>query len=90
MVMTLEIKDIAEKETIARRYNFAEPEDRQLFGEILTEKTKQYRDVVRSISVLYSMTPEEELWSVLHCYVEITFKTIAKSSIVEININSRV
>ena len=90
MVMTLEIKDIAEKETIARRYNFAEPEDRQLFGEILTEKTKHYRDVVRSISVLYSMTPEEELWSVLHCYVEITFKTIAKSSIVEININSRV
>ena len=90
MIMTLEIKDIAEKETIARRYNFAEPEDRQLFGEILTEKTKHYRDVVRSISVLYSMTPEEELWSVLHCYVEITFKTIAKSSIVEININSRV
>lgn len=90
MIMTLEIKDIAEKETIARRYNFAEPEDRQLFGEILTEKTKHYKDVVRSISVLYSMTPEEEEFSILHCYVEVTFKTIAKSSIVEININRRV
>jgi len=90
MIMTLEIKDIAEQETIARRYNFAEPEDRQLFTEVLTERTKSYRDVVRSISVLYDMTKEEEARSVLHCYVEITFKTIAKSSIVEININKRV
>ena len=90
MIMTLEIKDIAEQETIARRYNFAEPEDRQLFTEVLTERTKAYRDVVRSIEVLYDMTKEEEARSVLHCYVEITFKTIAKSSIVEININKRV
>ena len=90
MVMTLEIKDIAEKETISRRYNFAEPEDRQLFTEVLTERTKSYKDVVRSIQVLYDMTKEEEARSILHCYVEITFKTIAKSSIVEININKRV
>lgn len=90
MIMTLEIKDIAEKETISRRYNFAEPEDRQLFTEVLTERTKQYKDVVRSISVLYDMTEEEEAKSILHCYVEITFKTIAKSSIVELNINRRI
>ena len=90
MLITLEIKDIAEKETIARRYNFAEPEDRQLFTEILAERTKRYKDIVRNISVLYSMTPEEESRSILHCYVEVTFKTIAKSSIVEININKRV
>ena len=51
MLVTLEIKDIAEKETIARRYNFSESEDRQLFTEILTEKTKKYRDIVRQINV---------------------------------------
>jgi hypothetical protein len=90
MLVTLEIKDIAEKETIARRYNFSEPEDRQLFTEILTEKTKKYRDIVRQINVLYSMSPEEEAKSILHCYVEVAFKTIAKSSIVEININKRI
>jgi hypothetical protein len=88
--MTLEIKDIAEKETISRRYNFAEPEDRQLFTEVLTERVRRYKDLVRSISVLYDMTEEEEARSILHCYVEITFKTIAKSSIVELNINRRV
>jgi hypothetical protein len=90
MIMLLEIKDIAEKETIKKRYNFAEPEDRQLFTEILNERIKPYKDMVRSIDVLYDMTPEEEARSVLHCYVEVTFKTIAKSSIVELNINPRV
>ena len=90
MIVTLEIKDIAEKETIAKRYNFAEPEDRQLYTEILAERTRAYRDIVRSINVLYDMSPEEEAKSVLHCYVEVVFKTIAKSSIVEININRRI
>ena len=90
MIITLEIKDIAEQETISRRYNFAEPGDRQLFTEILRERTKGYRDLVRTIEVIYDMTAEEEARSILHCYVEITFKTIAKSSIVEININKRV
>ena len=90
MWMTLEIKEIAEKETIKRRYNFAEPEDRQLFSEILNERVRAYKDDVRELSVLYDMTAEEEARSVLHCYVEITFKSIAKSSIVEININPRV
>ena len=90
MWMTLEIKEIAEKETIKRRYNFAEPEDRQLFSEILNERVKAYKDDVRELTVLYDMTAEEEARSVLHCYIEITFKTIAKSSIVEININPRV
>jgi hypothetical protein len=90
MIITLEIKDIAEKETIARRYNFAEPEDRQLYTEVLSERTRSYRDIVRKIDVLYAMSEEEEARSILHCYVEVTFKTIAKSSIVEININRRV
>ena len=90
MIITLEIKDIAEKETIAKRYNFAEPEDRQLYTEILAERTRPYKDIVRNINVLYDMTPDEEAKSVLHCYVEVIFKTIAKSSIVEININRRI
>ena len=88
--MLLEIKDIAEKESLSKRYNFAEPSDRALFTEMLKEKVKKLKDSVRNIDVLYSMTPWEEQRSILHCYIEVTFKTIVKSSIVEININSRV
>lgn len=90
MLVTLEIKAIAEKETIARRYNFAEPSDRQLFTEVLNERIKHVKDMVRSIDVLYDMTVEEEAKQIIHCYIEVVFKTLAKSSIVEINVNSRV
>jgi hypothetical protein len=90
MLVTLEIKAIAEKESVARRYNMAEPSDRQLFTEVLNEKIKYVRDMVRTVEVLYDMTAEEEAKQVIHCYIEVVFKTLAKSSIVEINVNSRV
>lgn len=90
MLITLEIKDIAERETIARRYNFAEPSDRQLFTEILNERIKPLKDVVRSIEVYYDMSSAEEVKSTIHCYIGVTFRTLAKSSIVEINVNKRV
>ena len=90
MILLFEIKDIAERETISRRYNFAEPEDRQLYSEILSERIKPYRESVRSIEVFYDMTKEEEQRNFIHCYIQLTFKTLLKSSIIEINVNSRV
>ena len=90
MLVTLEIKAIAEKETIARRYNFAEPTDRQLFTEVLNERIRHVRDMVRHIEVIYNMSEEEEAKQIIHCYIEVVFKTLAKSSIVEINVNSRI
>ena len=90
MLVVLEIKDIAERETISRRYNFAEPNDRRIFTEMLNEKIRHVKDMVREVQVFYDMSPEEEARSVIHCYIEVIFKTMAKSSIVEININRRV
>lgn len=90
MLITLEIKDIAERETIARRYNFAEPEDRALFTDLLNEKIKHLKNVVRNIDLYYDMSSSEEARSIIHCYISVVFKTMAKSSIIEININKRV
>ena len=90
MIMLLEIKDIAERETISRRYNFAEPEDRRLYSEILTERIKPYKESVRSIEVFYDMSHAEEQRNFIHCYIQLTFKTLLKSSIIEINVNSRI
>ena len=90
MIMLLEIKDIAERETISRRYNFAEPEDRRLYSEILTERIKPYKESVRSIEVFYDMSNAEEQRNFIHCYIQLTFKTLLKSSIIEINVNSRI
>lgn len=90
MLIVLEIKDVAERETISRRYNFAEPSDRALFTEVLNERVKYLRELVRTVEVYYDMSTEEEAKSVIHCYIQVVFKTMAKSSIVEINVNKRV
>lgn len=90
MMVVLEIKDIAERETIARRYNFADAEDRALFKEVLNERVRYMRELVQELDVLYSMSEIEERKSIIHCYIDVTFKSIFKSSIIEINVNKRV
>ena len=90
MLVTLEIKSIAERETISRRYNFAEPSDRHLFSEVLNERIRHVKDMVRNVEVFYDMSAEEEAKQIIHCYIEVVFRTLAKSSIVEINVNGRV
>ena len=90
MLVTLEIKSIAEKETISRRYNFAEPSDRHLFSEVLNERIRHVKNMVRNVEVFYDMSAEEEAKQIIHCYIEVVFRTLAKSSIVEINVNGRV
>lgn len=90
MLVVLEIKDIAERETISRRYNFAEASDRALFTEVLNERVKHLREMVRDVDVYYDMSASEEAKSIIHCYISVTFRTMAKSSIVEINVNKRV
>lgn len=89
VLITLEIKDIAERETISRRYNFAEAGDRALFKEVLNERIKYMRDLVREVEVYYDMSEQEERKSTIHCYISVIFKTMAKSSIIEINVNKR-
>ena len=90
MMVVLEIKDIAERETIARRYNFADAEDRALFKEVLNERVRYMRELVQELDVLYTMSESEEKKSIIHCYIDVTFKSIFKSSIIEINVNKRV
>ena len=90
MMVVLEIKDIAERETISRRYNFADAYDKALFTEILNKRIEYLKDIVRNINVYYSASAAEEARSILHCYVEVVFKSIFKSSIIEINVNKRV
>ena len=89
-MVVLEIKDIAERETIARRYNFADAEDRALFKEVLNERVRYMRELVQELDVLYTMSESEEKKSIIHCYIDVTFKSIFKSSIIEINVNKRV
>lgn len=91
MYMLLEYKRRIEDFSATLRYNFSEPEDRAIF----TKRARAMfeRDVgtrVRSIDVYFDATPFEEERSWLHCYLSVVFKSLVKTSIIEIDVNSRV
>lgn len=86
-----DIKRTIEDYATSRIYNFAEVEDRNRFTEDARMLfSNRIGTRLRSIDVRFEMNKWEEERSILHCYIEVIFKTIAKRVIVEIDINKRV
>lgn len=91
MEVVLDMKRKLETFVSARLYNFAEPEDRKRFTDDADRMFADYRNKkCREFSVRFDMNPWEEERSILHCYLEVIFKTMAKRGIIEIDINKRV
>jgi len=91
MHVLLELKRKVEALVSSKIYNFAEKEDRVEFTETAERIFGPYRGKkVRDISIYFDMNKFEEERSILHCYMAIVYKTIAKRGIVEIDINKRV
>ena len=70
-------------------YNFSEAEDRKLFTESADRLLSQYRGMCQSAKVRFEATQFEEQRSAIHCYLDVVFKGIIKSGIIEIDINPR-
>ena len=86
-----DIKRVIEDYATSRIYNFAEVEDRNRFTEDARMLfANRIGTRLRSLDVRFEMNKWEEERSILHCYIEVIFKTIAKRVIVEIDINKRV
>ena len=86
-----EIKRELEEYIARKNYVFAEPEDRDRFTNEADLMMDKYRNVkVREVTVYFDMNEFEERRSILHCYVGIKFKSMAKRHILEIDINPRV
>lgn len=92
MRVLLEMKRKLEDMCASLIYNFAEAEDRKRFTEDANRLfANGYVGIkVRSAEVKFEMSPFEEERSILHCYLAVVFRTIAKRVIVEIDINKRV
>ena len=91
VAVMLDMKRQLEEFVSAKLYNFAEEEDRVRFSEDADRMFADYRNKkLRDFSVYFDMNPWEEERSILHCYLAITFKTLAKRGIIEIDINKRV
>jgi hypothetical protein len=91
MMTLLEMKRLVEDYVTSKRYKFAEASDRLIF----TEDVKRILDSFngtkcRSVDVKFDMNKFEEERSIIHCYLEVIFRTIQKRGIIEIDINKRV
>lgn len=91
VAVVLEMKRMLENFVAKKIYNFAEPEDRKKFTEDAERMFSDYPNrKCRSFSVRFDMNKWEEERSILHCYLEVVFRTLAKRGIIEIDINKRV
>lgn len=87
----MELKRKVENMVSSLQYNFAEQEDRNRFTQDAGRLLAPYVGTeIREGSVRFDMNAWEETRSILHCYMEIVFRTMAKRGIVEIDINPRV
>jgi len=88
--MLLNMKRIVERKMQSLLYNFSEPEDRVRFADEADNALRFYKEKVRGFQIKFAMTPYEEERSILHCYLDVVFKTIAKRGVIEINIHNRI
>ena len=90
VTVLLEMKRMLEEFVSARLYNFASAEDRVKFTEDATRMFSDFRGTkVSSYDVYFEMNAFEEERSILHCYLSVVFRTLAKRGIIEIDINKR-
>ena len=91
VAVLLEMKRMLEEFVSSKLYNFAEAADRIRFTEDADRMFSSFRNrKVRSFDVYFDMNAFEEERSILHCYLAVVFRTMAKRGIIEIDINKRV
>lgn len=91
VAVMLEMKRMLENYVATKTYDFAEAEDRKRFTEDGERMFAEYRNLkCRDFTITFDMNAWEEERSILHCYLGLTFKTLAKRHIIEIDINKRV
>ncbi len=91
MHVLLEMKRKLEDMVAKLLYNFAESEQRLKFTEDAKRLFAPYPGIkIRNFDVKFEMNAWEEERSILHCYLEVVFLTMAKRGIIEIDVNKRV
>lgn len=86
----LEMKRMLEDYVSSNLYNFAEAEDRVIFTKDADRLFSDFRATkVRDYTVYFDMNSFEEARNILHCYLAVTFRTMATRGIIEIDINKR-
>ena len=86
----LTLKRELEDDCQANLYNFADANVREAFTNYQTAKYRSWiGSKVQSLSISFDMNEWEMERSILHCYVAVQFRTLAKRTIIEIDVNKR-
>jgi hypothetical protein len=90
MVVLLEMKRIIETYVSSKIYNFVSATERRAFAEDMNNRFAGYvGSKIASFSIQFEMNQWETERSILHCYLSVVFRTMAKRGIIEIDINKR-
>lgn len=91
MYVLLELKRLIENMVSGLTYQFADQAERNRFKETAQRLINPYIGIkISSGSVDFQMSAWEQERSILHCYLGVTFRTIDKRGIIEIDVNKRV
>lgn len=85
-----ELKRLIERDSYSQLYNFTDADIRNDF--IAVEKAKYAGwagTAVQDFNISFKTTKYEFDHSILHCYIDVTFRGLTKSIIIEIDINKR-
>lgn len=84
------LKRNIERDVYDSLYNFSSANDRATFKQIEEAKYENIvGNLVESFSIEFDMNEYESKKKVIHCYVEVVFRPIAKHGIIEIDVNKR-
>ena len=84
------LKRNIERDNYDNLYNFANASDRATFKQVEEAKYESIKgSIVESFDIRFDMNSWESERQILHCYVEVTFRTIMKRGIIEIDVNKR-
>lgn len=86
----LDMKRQLETLVSSKLYDFSDEEKRKEFTEDAERLFSDYQNTkFREFNVRFDMNEFESTRSILHCYLEVTFRSLAKRGIIEIDINKR-
>ena len=90
MHVLLYIKRNIEKDIFDSLYNFANASERATFRQVEMAKYESIiGTLVQSFDIRFDMTEWESDRQIIHCYVDVTFRTLMKRGIIEIDVNRR-
>lgn len=84
------LKRQIEKDVFNYQYHFSDPAERATFRQVEVAKYENIvGTMVSSLDIKFDMNEYETERQIIHCYVEVVFRTLAKQGIIEIDVNKR-